>query len=259
MAKVTERVATFVSAIETGKWAWITFQLAPMLASFGVTAWAVWAADLFSQYTPLSWIGAGIVGALVWGVVRVLHAAAWRVRVRARYDARFLEHGASFNPLDLTFERKRIYVNDFVLPSHPTVEGKTFIDCDIIGPANIYFGPTSVAAPIRSPRVDGVWLHPDARFVNGFTFDNCIFRNCSFQRITLFASAENYEGWRNNVNISWIGVPPSPEMVLQRKRTVNEVHRRLGMILLYPDVEPPTLPLIEPPGAKEGKDGPTRP
>jgi hypothetical protein len=160
MPRFFERAAHAVNVIDTSRWLWGAFQGSTLLASFGVSAWAAWAAEIFSKYAPLSWVLAGFVGAALWAFIRIMWAIAMRIRVRARYDANFLRHGSDFNPLDLTFERKRIYINDFVLPSHPLIEGKTFIDCDIIGPANIYFDTTTNATSIRVPKVEGVWLHP---------------------------------------------------------------------------------------------------
>jgi hypothetical protein len=57
--------------------------------------------------------------------------------------------------------------------------------------------------------MDAVWLGSTARFNNGFVFEGCIFRNCSFQRITLFASIENFNLWNDNPSLNWIGIPPT--------------------------------------------------
>jgi len=214
MARFMERVSSAVSAFEASRWAWTTFQGATLLASFCVTAWAAAAAQIFSAYAPLSWVVAGFAGAFVWTMIRLLWSIAQRVRVRVRYDAAFLARGGNFNPLDLTFERKRIYLN-------PLVENKTFIDCDLIGPANIYLQFGNSVPSVREPKVDGVWLHPTAQFSNGFIFRNCIFRNCSFQRITMYAGIENYEQWKDNTFINWIGVAPTRELVAQRLKAIE--------------------------------------
>jgi hypothetical protein len=63
-------------------------------------------------------------------------------------------------------------------------------------------------------------LHPDARYNAGFQFHNCIFRDCSFQRITMFASIENFELWNSNASVNWIGVPPSAELIEKRKADI---------------------------------------
>jgi hypothetical protein len=163
--------------------------------------------------------------------------------------------------LDSTFERRRIYVNDFVLPSHPYIDGKTFIDCDIIGPANIYFQNNNQANPVRPPTIDAICLHPDAKFNSGFIFSNRIFKNCSFQRITAFVSAETYELWKNSTSVNWIGVAPSEEQIATRKKALDEGQRKLleQAIKLASSASPtslaPSAPPTPPEQAKEAAVG----
>jgi hypothetical protein len=192
-----------------------------LIASAGIPAWATWAAGILSQYAPLSWVIGGFAGTLIWSLARLVLAYALRIRVNAKYDARFIEHGGNFNPLDLIFERRRIYLNDFALPSHPIIEGKTFVDCDIIGPANVYWHFGNQAPTLRQPIIDAIILEPNAKFLNGFVFQNCIFRNCSFQRITVFAGAEWYPTWNGNPHLNLISIPPSQEQIEARQRIVG--------------------------------------
>jgi hypothetical protein len=215
-----ERLGVFLDAVES-RWS-LALHGVTLLTTVGATAWGAWAADILSQYSPLSWIVAGLLGALFWAVVRLIWNWGYRIKIRAQYDAKFIEHGGNYNPLDLTFEKKRIYLNDFVLPSSPLIQGKTFIECEIIGPAIVYFRANNLAAPIREPKLDAVWLHPTASMSNHFTFDNCIFRNCSFQRITLFASIENFYDWRDNPNVNWISIPPTQDDLDARNRIIGK-------------------------------------
>jgi hypothetical protein len=71
MARISERVATIVSMVETSRWLATTFQLTPYLASFGMIAWAVWATAIFSEYAPFSWVAAGFIGMAAWAVIRL--------------------------------------------------------------------------------------------------------------------------------------------------------------------------------------------
>jgi hypothetical protein len=191
------------------------------LVAAGLPAWAVWATGLFAQYAPLSWIAAGFVGLILFAIYRLISSLAFRIRVMAKFNERALEHGGRFNPMERTFENQRIYLADLVLPSHPLVEGKTFVDCDIIGPGNVYWFDGNSAYPIRAPIIDAILLDPDAKFTNGFIFKNCLFRNCSFQRITVFGGAENYPDWKLNPNLNIISVPPTPEAIKRRQEVVQ--------------------------------------
>lgn len=222
MRVTAKRIGEWLSALEARWSLWNLATGTSLVASFGLPAWAIRSARIFSQYAPLSWIVAGFCGLLLVVLIRLLWHYGSRIRINALFDLKSLgDHGGDFNPLDMTFERKRIYLNSFVLPSHSLVDGKTFIDCDIVGPANIYFHSSNLAQPIKPPKVDAVWLHPSAQFFNGFIFTNCIFRNCSFQRVTLFASIENYASWKDNHNLNWISIPPNEEHITERHRLIG--------------------------------------
>jgi hypothetical protein len=247
MAKITERVGRLLNAVES-RWSLYTLiQGSGVIASFGLPAWAVKSAQIFSQYAPLSWVVAGFVGVLLWSVTRLIWNWAYQIKIRAQYDARFLERSGNYNPLDLTFEKKRIYLDDFALPSHTIINGKTFIQCEIIGPASVYFAGSNNAVDIRPPIIDGVWLHPDARYNAGFQFHNCIFRDCSFQRVTMFASIENFELWNNNTSVNWIGVPPTPELIEKRRADLPPKGTQPSTPIATPQGEPQLTPVLRRP------------
>jgi len=221
MASSRERIGGWLNTIESRWSLWTLISASGLVASFSIPAWAVRSAQIFSDYAPLSWVAAGFVGVFAWAVIRLIWQWANKIRVKAYYDARMLEKRSIINPLDLTFERKRIILDDFVLPSFTLIDGKTFIDCDLIGPANIYFHSSNQAQPIRSPKIDAVWLAPTATFNNGFIFNNFIFRNCSFQRISMFASIENYHQWKDHPMINWISISPTEDDIVLRQATIK--------------------------------------
>jgi hypothetical protein len=240
VVKLSERVGHWLNVAESRWSLWNLFAGTTLVASFALPAWAAHTAEIFRQYSPLSWVVAGFVGMFLWAITRWFFSAAYRIRINAKYDEQFLANGGNFNPLSTTFERKRIFLNDLVLPSHTLIENKTFVDCDIIGPANIYFLIGNNINPIRPPNFDAVWLHPTAKFTNGFIFAHCIFRNCSFQRLTMFASIENYAAWKDSANISWISIAPSQDDIAER------------MKVIAPDT-------IQPPPAKPVETQPAKP
>jgi hypothetical protein len=196
----------------------------PSITIVGISSVMTYLASVAEALAPYGWLAWGVVGiatAFVITLVFVMAAWAKKIRVRAKYDSLLLDQGSLVNPMDGVFERKRILLSAFALPSHPYIENKTFINCDFIGPANIYFLAGNAAQEIRAPRFDAVWLAPTAQFFNGYTFKNCVFRNCSFQRITMFASLENYEAWRNLPFVNWIGIHPSPAHLEERRRVLH--------------------------------------
>jgi len=141
---------------------------------------------VFSEYAPLSWVIAGFAGLLLYAVAVFFYGTGQQRSVRSRYDSRFMQETGGVDPLAKVFEGKRIYLNDFVLPSQPHVIGKTFVDCEIVGPTNMYFEAGNAADNVQSNSVDAVALSGQRQFFNGVLFRDCKFRGCTFHRITLF-------------------------------------------------------------------------
>lgn len=141
---------------------------------------------MFSQYAPFSWVVAGFTGLIIYALVVWLIGVGRSKLVRSKYDAKFIQETGGVDPLARVFEGKRIYLNDFVLPSQPQVIGKTFVDCEIVGPTNMYFESDNSVDDVKPGTVDAVALSGERQFYNGILFRNCKFRGCTFHRVTLF-------------------------------------------------------------------------
>jgi hypothetical protein len=78
---------------------------------------------------------AGAAGMILATAIAV--AIAW-IRVKltyARYIDRSVSPGDNVNPLDDSFNRKRIKLTSFVSPYRAIIQGKTFDQCELFGPA----------------------------------------------------------------------------------------------------------------------------
>lgn len=219
-------------------WLWDHFERVALLVGWAVTgglfAWAAKAAKILEPYSPFSWVLAGFAGMFLVAVTYRIGVAAYRQQVRTRYDAKLLAQGGAIDPLAKTFEAKRIFLNEFILPSHPLVDGKTFIDCQIIGPANVILVEGNSVNEQRLPYCDAVLMHEDRRPVNGLAFTNCTFRQCSFQRVTLLIPNSEYPSARNVNWLNWI--TPHPD-------GVNQI--RLPLPLNGPESLAPSSPVDE--------------
>jgi hypothetical protein len=209
-----QRLNKFLSGLE---WRWslgaaVWGVLFPA-TSFALPAWATRAAGMFSEYAPLSWVVAGFLGLMAYALAVFFYGTGQQRSVRSRYDARFMIETGGVDPLARVFESKRIYLNDFVLPSQARVFGKTFVDCEIVGPANIYFETGNSVDDVQLGQVDAVSLNGERQFYNGILFRDCKFRGCTFHRVTLFfqpSEALLLEGlnWLN-----WISPMPSNKLI----------------------------------------------
>jgi hypothetical protein len=178
--------------------------LASGLATFVVPAWAFHAANLLSEYSPFSWVAAGLVGFFVSATGYASAMWGYGKWTCSRYDSQMISKGRFVDPMQKAFEDKRIFLNEFCLPSHPLVEGKTFINCEIIGPANIVLQYGNSVQEQKPPECDAVVLDPTKPFYNALLFRNCTFRLCSFQRITFYVSADEYETTKHLAWLNWI-------------------------------------------------------
>jgi len=187
---------------------WQAIAATGLLGMGVVTAWAASAVDAFSTYAPLSWIIAGLLGSLIAAATFLVAQLAVRLRVRNRWNVLLMAEPQPINPIEKTFEKRRIRISEMVLPSHRVLTNKTFIDCEIVGPANLYWFRGNAAAAPYGPKIDAVYLEPKATFFNGIVLDGCIFRNCAFVNITLFVSAGEYHRVKSDSILNWISETP---------------------------------------------------
>lgn len=171
----------------------------------GLGAWAAHATTLLAPYAPFSWFASALVGALAFMAVLLAGAAFRNWIITGNVRRRFYEsRPQAINPLDQTFERRRIAIHDITPPFGVVVEGKTFLDCELIGPANIAMSGCTVQG-CQYTIVDSVLVSDTAQLQNGLLFRNCTFLNCHFFRVSIFvpqrARAEFEQGTQG---IVWI-------------------------------------------------------
>jgi len=194
------------------EWRWSLLQfcvgLPAIFASFAIPAWAVSTTAAFERYAPATWVSAGFLGLLATSASYAFASNAYARRIRTKYDARMLASGGAIDPLEKTFERRRIYLNEFCLPSHPLIENKSFIDCEIIGPANIVFVSGNSITQGRYPICDAVYLADGIFPSNAYLFTDCIFRGCNFSRITYFIPFNETSMFKDYKLVKWITNSP---------------------------------------------------
>lgn len=226
------------------EWRWSLSNLlfgAYLLVSAALPAWAVSAMATLQQYAPLSWVLAGFAGLITSVLVFAVFSFAYGRWVRSRYNSYLLAKSGYVDPMAKTFENKRIFLSEFCLPSEPHIEGKAFINCDIVGPANLIIRHNNQVADQRLPFLDAVLVRADLTPHTGIYIDNCTFRGCSFKRITLLVPTNAYHDFSHLDWLRWINLQDTePELP--------------GMTTVAP--EPNQAPKIAPPqpeGTEEEK------
>lgn len=190
--------------------------------SFALPIWAARAAGLFSDYAPLSWVACGFLGFLCYALgVAFIGFGRWR-SVRSKYDSKFMKETGGIDPLSKAFEGKRIYLNDLVLPTNMRVVGKTFVGCEIVGPSNMYLEHNNNINKNESGAIDAIALSGKRTFSNGISFVDCVFKDCTFHRVSLFFNpSEVYSAQ----NINWLNwITPLPPQITKDLTIAVEDH-----------------------------------
>src|SRR5260370_26834747 len=112
--------------------------LLPASITGAVVGWATWFTGIFQQHAPASWIYATVIGALIGAVIAALLAYSREKMQQVRFRNTVFS-GTYLNPLDTLFTTKRVRIADLSPPIGAIIEGKTFVDCEIMGPANVVF------------------------------------------------------------------------------------------------------------------------
>lgn len=209
------------------KWLWENFSKIATMAgwamTFAIPAWAASAVEALNVYAPLSWILAGFTGmalmAIAYSAIGV--GAFWWTTARIR-SVWAREHH-TVNPLETVFRNQRINVADLVTPFNRVVANKTFLDCELIGPANIYISATHFQSMAMQANefnpCEAVMLLNEADLHSAITFHDCVFTRCKFYGLTLFFREYAYVGANKLIHgITWITAtpvdPPQPELII---------------------------------------------
>lgn len=141
------RILRIEPGISLFQWAYdrIANNWAALLTLLGASGMSLLAAitDWTRAYGVFGVAGVGVGFALlIWLVAaaarNLLAKAAVHRSERAAIE-RWQEQVDSFNPLDVEFHKKRIKISELAHPVSNSVSGKKITDCELIGPANLFF------------------------------------------------------------------------------------------------------------------------
>lgn len=105
------------------------------------------------------------------------------------------------NPLASEFHTKRLNIGDLSSPLDSRIKGKRFIDCELIGPAVIFFYGNSVINGAGFANCDFVAVKDGSWINNAIVFEDATILNGVFWRCTILMSTEM---------IKRFGIPVSP-------------------------------------------------
>jgi hypothetical protein len=99
--------------------------------------------DWVRAWGPVGVGGIGLFSALLMWIglswAQLLRDRAEERRARAKAIEKWKDEVDSINPMEEQFNRRRIAISDLINPLTKAAEGKTFVDCELYGPAVIVF------------------------------------------------------------------------------------------------------------------------
>ena len=190
------------------------FELLGGMSTFGAIAgWAAQSSPALVRYAPFSWVAAALAGTLIFFVIARLAVAIRTALLNADIRRRFYDAPNRLNPVQEVFRGERINISDLVPPYEPVIRGKTFIDCELIGPASILLNATKPG----SGGFNGVMFLEAAGIVvqDGIGIPNCtVFEDCQFLRgkivrVLIFVPRLGYDHVHGSFpQLPWITLPP---------------------------------------------------
>ena len=173
-------------------WRWVL-----SIGGGAMSGWAAWATDALKAYAPFSYVFSFILGACI--VALIFSAFGWfRYAVsRASYLNRLTMPTASVDPFQSVFSQKRIDPQFLAEPITRIVDGKTFVNCELIGPGSIVFSGCSFQGKTKVGNCDFVQFEQGLTlngFQNPIIFQGCTFRDCSmFYLILLIQDRDTFD------------------------------------------------------------------
>lgn len=148
--------------------------------------WLTWLTDTMSTYAPLSYGVAFLLGAVAISLVLAL-TGLFRVQLaRARIFNKFERNPGSVNPLENNFSKQRIELNKIASPIGNEIAEKTFIDCELVGPLNIYLQKGNAFINMQIINCNFVVTRRGVNLYNMAELRDCTFTRCTLYGITFF-------------------------------------------------------------------------
>jgi hypothetical protein len=219
MGNFIRRLLKLDSPITVGQWCWdrVSGNWATLAALAGGAGMSYLAAisTWLKPYAPISWAFTGLTGCLFLAAVFYLICKGRCLWTHTTITKAFHEQNAhTINPFDSVFQKKRINISELISPFDRVIKDKTFIDCDIIGPANVGLNATRPGGASVSScgwfESGGVVTKDTTHVPFGILLQDCTFLRCRIYGLTLFIPGSAYSHIAPNMP-GFLWITPEPK------------------------------------------------
>jgi hypothetical protein len=197
MWKLAQRILKIEPGVSLGQWTLdrITNNWAALVGLVGGAAMTYLAAisAWLRPYAPVSWGLVGLISAFLIVVVLWLIAKIRTQFIMGTISKSFVNAEKHVNPKQETFQGQRINLNDLILPFHRIINGKTFIDCEIVGPGNLALSPRLPRGSMTACRFigsNGVIVKYGSQVPFTILLENCAFLRCDMLGLLMFMTED---------------------------------------------------------------------
>jgi hypothetical protein len=178
---------------------WI-FDNWPVVLGSGSMIYAASITEWLKDWGPVAYVAIGIITAsviaLVSALVQLVHAKLSLRQHEARYF-HFLEKAQNtFNPRTKQHYKEVLKISDMFSPISSAIEGKSFDDCDFIGPgAIILITANTVSQNVFYDQGDIVFVPKGTQVVGALALIDCTIKNSRFWRVSFVTDNEVELNW----------------------------------------------------------------
>lgn len=169
-------------------------------------AWLAHVTAFLQPYAPFSWGIAALIGAIGFALAVLVIAHIRSAIVTASIRRKFYEGSEKLNPVVSQFQEQRIFVSDLVPPFELVIRNKTFIKCEIIGPANVVLSGPGLIKDSSIINCAASKMSDKSQFIPASVmFENCQFLECKLVNLLfLVPSSAQAKFTKDLLGIHWI-------------------------------------------------------
>ncbi|MEP2757862.1 hypothetical protein [Parvibaculum sp.] len=221
-----QRALKIEPGISLGQWIWDRIanngQTIITLLGGGLMTYLAAVTDWLEPWGPVGYGAVGLVSAvfIAASISSIYAVFSWGKQrsANARATDRYYEAGDRINPLETAFVAKRINLSDLLPPLGDTISAKTFRNCELVGPLNIFPNGCTISncgyvncdhvVITARPMENGYLAH---RVHNGYVFEHCQFIDCKFFFVSFLVPAMGVEDFTKGGGCNWITDLPQVE------------------------------------------------
>lgn len=220
-----EKIQKLLDRVESRIALWQILSGLGAASSFGISAGVAAVTDWLHEYSPASWWFGGLLGLLVFCCSLWLMAKFRWAWAQTRAVAKWAKQADTFNPLEPEFHKLRMNAQQLANPLTLIVQGKKLIDCELIGPGNIFFYRNCDISHVCFSGCEVVVVQPGARIQNAIVFEDVSMYGGTIYRATIFITPDNVGKFRS-FGADFITLTGAPEI---DKTFVTAPHRHTAL------------------------------